>query len=283
MAAVFSLPLNYAGGRREAHAPEHDAHAQGLRQERAPAAGRGRQRLRGQQHPAARRAEGHRGAQPQPVGQAAVAGRALDRPGGLARGRRVRRQAAGRGRAGRHGFVAVAAAVAVSTVGAFGSNEFMEKLCGDATIAAARAAQKAGVERFVFVSNSRVGSYYPSWLPMHGYYNGKERAEAAVQARFPETGVALRPGFIYGWRRTKKGQGIPLQLIGAPISMLARDLGAVSTGIGYMPFFGEEMKAAIPVGAVAKAAVLSAIGPVHGQTLDTTSMLEIAASFHIHE
>eukprot|EP00644_Phytophthora_capsici_P018518 jgi/Phyca11/130737/e_gw1.97.116.1 len=171
----------------------------------------------------------------------------------------------------------------ISTVGAFGSNELMEKLCGDATIAAARAAQKAGAERFVFVSNSRVGSYFPSWLPMHGYYHGKERAEAAVQARFPDTGVSLRPGFINGWRRTKKGQGIPLQLVGAPISTLARDLGAVSTALSYLPFAGEEMRAAIPVGAVAKAAVLSAIGPVHGQSLDTTSMLELAASFHIHE
>jgi hypothetical protein len=32
----------------------------------------------------------------------------------------------------------------VTTVGAFGSNEFMEKMCGDANINAARAAQKAG-------------------------------------------------------------------------------------------------------------------------------------------
>ncbi|RLN88441.1 hypothetical protein BBJ28_00007613 [Nothophytophthora sp. Chile5] len=171
----------------------------------------------------------------------------------------------------------------ISTVGAFGSKDFMEKMCGDATILAARAAQKAGVERFVFVSNSRVGSYFPSWLPMHGYYNGKERAEAAVMARFPHTGVSLRPGFIYGWRRSKKGGGIPLQIAGAPMSFVARNLGAFSTAVGFVPFFGEEMQAAIPVGAVAKAAVLSAIGPVHGQTLDTTNMLAIADSFHITE
>uniref|UniRef100_A0AAV1TFZ9 NAD(P)-binding domain-containing protein n=1 Tax=Peronospora matthiolae TaxID=2874970 RepID=A0AAV1TFZ9_9STRA len=171
----------------------------------------------------------------------------------------------------------------ISTVGAFGSQEFMEKMCGDATIQVARAAQKSGVERFVFVSNSRVGSCYPSWLPLYGYYHGKERAEAVVQASFPSTGVVLRPGFIYGWRRTAKGQGIPLQLVGAPVSMLARNLGAVSTALGYVPFIGEEMQAAIPVDAVAKAAVLSAIGPVQGQTLDTTKMLEVAASFHVHE
>ncbi|KAF1774885.1 NAD(P)-binding domain [Phytophthora cactorum] len=186
-------------------------------------------------------------------------------------GRRVRRQAAGQGRRGGHG--------RHLDCGCVRQQQFMEKMCGDATIVAARAAQKAGAERFVFVSNSRVGSYYPSWLPMYGYYHGKQRAETAMSRGkaekryticilFPNTGVALRPGFIYGWRRTKKGRGIPLQLAGAPISMLARTL---------------EMRAAIPVGAVAKAAVLSAIGPVHGPTLDTTSMLELAASFHIHE
>lgn len=89
----------------------------------------------------------------------------------------------------------------------------MQRMCGDATIAAARAAQKggtrqkkekaakvsmcsggfpdafrgvlfAGAERFVFISNSRVGSYVPTWAPLYGYYNGKERAEAAVVARY---------------------------------------------------------------------------------------------------
>ncbi|KAL7687308.1 putative NAD(P)-binding domain, NAD(P)-binding domain superfamily [Plasmopara halstedii] len=171
----------------------------------------------------------------------------------------------------------------ISTVGAFGDNEFMEKMCGDATIVAAEAAQKAGVDRFVFVSNSRVGSWYPSWLPIYGYYHGKERAEAAVRERFPDTGVALRPGFIYGWRRTKKGQGIPLQVFGAPMSMLGRDLGAVSSVIKVLPFIGDEFQAAIHVSAVAKAAVLSAIGPVHERTLDTMSMLKLADSFHLHE
>uniref|UniRef100_K3WUB7 NAD(P)-binding domain-containing protein n=1 Tax=Globisporangium ultimum (strain ATCC 200006 / CBS 805.95 / DAOM BR144) TaxID=431595 RepID=K3WUB7_GLOUD len=167
----------------------------------------------------------------------------------------------------------------ISTVGAFGSNEFMQKMCGDTTIAAARAAQKAGAERFVFISNSRVGSYVPTWAPLYGYYNGKERAEAAVLARFPKTGVSLRPGFIYGLRRVNS-YSIPLQLAGIPMTALSRNLGAVSSIVSHIPFFGDEMRAAIAVSAVAKAAVLSAIGPVHGQTLDTTNMLELADSFH---
>lgn len=65
------------------------------------------------------------------------------------------------------------------------------------------------------------------------------------------------------------------------MTLVGRKLGAVSTAIGYAPFIGDELRAAIPVGAVAKAAVLSAIGPVHGQSLDTTSMLALADSFHL--
>ncbi|TMW64833.1 hypothetical protein Poli38472_009000 [Pythium oligandrum] len=167
----------------------------------------------------------------------------------------------------------------ISTVGAFGNNELMEKVCGDATILAAQAAQKAGAERFVFVSNSRVGSYVPTWAPLYGYYHGKERAEAAVRSSFPSTGVSLRPGFIYGPRRTKSF-GIPLQLAGVPIKFVARDLGAVSSIISRIPLVGHELHSAIPVAAVAKAAVLSAIGPVQRETLDTSSMLALADSFH---
>ncbi|ETV98455.1 hypothetical protein, variant 3 [Aphanomyces invadans] len=72
----------------------------------------------------------------------------------------------------------------ISTVGAFGSNEHMQRFCGDATIAAVRAAKEAGTERFVFISESRVGSNIPKWAPLYGYFNGKERAEAAVRAQY---------------------------------------------------------------------------------------------------
>lgn len=43
--------------------------------------------------------------------------------------------------------------------------------------------QNEGAQRFVMISNSRVGSWIPEWSPLYGYYNGKERAEAAVGAR----------------------------------------------------------------------------------------------------
>ncbi|KAL7687344.1 hypothetical protein Plhal304r1_c023g0080341 [Plasmopara halstedii] len=73
---------------------------------------------------------------------------------------------------------------------------------GDNIVQCARS--KAQKERFLFVLNSRVGSLYSPWQPICGYYHGKERAEAVVRKRFPGTGIALLPGFIYGWRRTKR-------------------------------------------------------------------------------
>lgn len=167
----------------------------------------------------------------------------------------------------------------ITTVGAFGDNAFMETMCGDASVLAAKAAKKAGVERFVFISNSRVGSYIPTWAPLYGYYHGKERAEAATRECFPQTGVCLRPGFIYGLRRTKS-YPVPLQIVGGPMSLVARNLGAVSKVVSKLPFIGHEIEAAVPVGDVAKAAVLSAMGQVPKNVFDTTEMMSLAASFH---
>ncbi|CAK4662112.1 hypothetical protein LEN26_006522 [Aphanomyces euteiches] len=171
----------------------------------------------------------------------------------------------------------------ISTVGAFGSNEFMEKICGDANIEAVRAAKEAGTERFVFISESRVGANIPTWAPLYGYFNGKARAEAAVAAHFPTTGVSLRPGFVYGTRRipiSGSDYFLPLQLFGAPMSFVARQLGPASAVISKLPIVGGELMAACPVDALAKAAVLSAISSVHGTVLDTTNIMELGNSFH---
>ncbi|OQR89665.1 hypothetical protein ACHHYP_06129 [Achlya hypogyna] len=183
----------------------------------------------------------------------------------------------------------------ISTVGAFGSNEFMQKMCGDANIEVARAAKECGVDRFVFVSESRVGSDIPTWAPLYGYFDGKARAEAAVTAHFPETGVCLRPGMIYGTRRVGNYL-LPLQLIGAPLRFFGRDCGPVSSVLTRVPLVGGELLAAAPVGAVAKvsvliacalaitsirqAAVLGALGPAPGKILDTSSILAFSESFH---
>lgn len=91
----------------------------------------------------------------------------------------------------------------------------MEKINGDANIAAVSACLNAGklfpilyylvvflfhfagVPRFVYVST--VENNLPDFV-LKGYFHGKRRTEEALIDAFPQTGVILRPGFIHGTR-----------------------------------------------------------------------------------
>jgi len=163
----------------------------------------------------------------------------------------------------------------VTAVGAFGSDEFMEKINGDANIVAADTAKSSGVERFVFISSSRVGTDIPKWAPLQGYFHGKLRAEGSVKTNFPETGVSLRPGFIYGSRRVGS-VSLPLSVFGCPMTFLSRDAGGLSSIMSSIPFFGAEMHSAVPVETVAEAAVYAATHSVDKQHLDVDDMMKIA-------
>eukprot|EP00521_Asterionellopsis_glacialis_P021407 CAMPEP_0195321788 /NCGR_PEP_ID=MMETSP0708-20121125/6925_1 /TAXON_ID=33640 /ORGANISM="Asterionellopsis glacialis, Strain CCMP134" /LENGTH=244 /DNA_ID=CAMNT_0040388491 /DNA_START=68 /DNA_END=802 /DNA_ORIENTATION=+ len=145
----------------------------------------------------------------------------------------------------------------VSTIGAFGSNEFMEKICGDATIQAAETAARQKVSKFGFISSAQVGKLdnMSPRLPMQGYFHGKSRAEDAIQQTFPDSHVILRPGFIYGPRMLGPLGTVPLQLIGAPINFVSTQLGPVSSLIQAIPFTGTECASMVPVNAVAQATV----------------------------
>lgn len=100
----------------------------------------------------------------------------------------------------------------VSTLGAFGSNDHMRRICGDANIAIFEAAAAAGVPRAAFIS---VHDYGLPDAVLSGYFEGKKSAERALARLFPSTGVALRPGFVYGSRAVgDTGLSLPLGLIG---------------------------------------------------------------------
>ena len=73
--------------------------------------------------------------------------------------------------------------IAVSSIGAFGSNEFMEKVCGDANIATAEAAKAADIENFVFVSAAPADQAPPPVL-LTGYIKGKAKAEEAIMQQY---------------------------------------------------------------------------------------------------
>lgn len=146
---------------------------------------------------------------------------------------------------------------AVSCVGAFGSDAVMERMNGDATICAARAAKDAGVKHFVFVST--VENNLPEFF-LRGYFNGKRRAEEAVLASFPEGGVVLRPSFVYGTRQAG-GVSIPLWLAGKPMEQIF-SLPPFQALQRKVPGMKAILAPPIPVETVAANAVAGALGEV---------------------
>jgi len=149
----------------------------------------------------------------------------------------------------------------VSCIGAFGSNDFMKKICGDATIEAIKTAKTKGVQRFGFVSSAQVyegsaGLNLPQSMPMHGYFQGKCNAEKELLKYFPDGYVILRPGFIYGKRKVGAVE-LPLQLVGAPINFVGNHLGPLSSAIQAIPFIGKEVSSMVPVDCVGRAMIKS--------------------------
>eukprot|EP00899_Mesostigma_viride_P014120 jgi/Mesvir1/22709/Mv14123-RA.1 len=138
----------------------------------------------------------------------------------------------------------------VSCIGAFGSDAFMERMCGDANIVAAQAAKEAGIQRFVFISAQDMG--LPSFF-LRGYFAGKRKAEAAVQELFPNGGVILRPAMIHGTRAVG-GINVPLSLVFTPIETVLR-CSAVSSIVSSIPLAGPLLAPPLHVDTVASAAI----------------------------
>ena len=147
----------------------------------------------------------------------------------------------------------------VSCIGAFGSNDFMKKICGDATIEAIQTSKMKGVRKFGFVSSAQVykgsvGLKLPPSMPMHGYFQGKYNAEQQLLEAYPDGHVIVRPGFVYGKRNVGSVQ-LPLQLIGAPINFVGNHLGPISSLIQSVPFVGKEVSSMVPVDSVGRSMI----------------------------
>lgn len=143
----------------------------------------------------------------------------------------------------------------VSVVGAFGKNDFMEKVCGDTNISAVQQAKEAGVPRFVFVSVHDF-KHLPESL-LRGYFHGKRRAEEEVKRLYKEQGTILRPGMIYGTRHVSDKVALPLWLIGAPLAALTDN--SIAQSLNRLPFVGPLLEAPlvppVPVKSIGRAAV----------------------------
>lgn len=143
----------------------------------------------------------------------------------------------------------------ISTLGGFGSNEFMYKICGQSNIQLMEAANEAGVDRFAFVSAHDYG--FPEWV-LKGYVQGKRAAEARLAQLFPNSGVALRPGFIHGTRNVA-GIPVPLQIVGLPLEKL---LSVVPTqSLASVPLINLAATPPVSASAVGRAAVAAATDP----------------------
>ncbi|KAL4419607.1 hypothetical protein ABPG77_001661 [Micractinium sp. CCAP 211/92] len=153
------------------------------------------------------------------------------------------------------------AAGVVSTMGAFGSNDYMYKICGETNMRVMDASAAAGVTRFSFISVHEFklpAGWRAQDFLLKGYFRGKRDAEAHMQALFPTGGVALRPGMIYGTRAVGSGQ-VHLEWIGAPLKAALSVLPTHT--LANIPIVGAAFVPPVSVDAVARAAVSAVLDP----------------------
>ncbi|CAK8540317.1 unnamed protein product [Lathyrus sativus] len=124
------------------------------------------------------------------------------------------------------------ATAVVSTLGGFGSDEQMSKINGEANVLAVNTAKEYGIPKFILIS---VHDYnLPSFLLSSGYFIGKRKAESEVLSKFPNSGVVLRPGFIYGKRKVD-GFEIPLDLVGEPAERILKAIENFTKPLSSLP------------------------------------------------
>ncbi|KAG8081824.1 hypothetical protein GUJ93_ZPchr0014g47217 [Zizania palustris] len=128
--------------------------------------------------------------------------------------------------------VLVGATAVVSTLGGFGNEEQMKRINGEANVTAVNAAKEFGIPKFILIS---VHDYnLPSFLLSLGYFTGKREAESEVLSKYPNSGVVLRPGFIYGKRKVD-GFEIPLDVVGQPLEKLLSSVENFTKPLSSLP------------------------------------------------
>ncbi|RDX87038.1 putative protein, chloroplastic, partial [Mucuna pruriens] len=128
--------------------------------------------------------------------------------------------------------VLLGATAVVSTLGGFGSDEQMKRINGEANVVAVNAAKEYGIPKFILIS---VHDYnLPSFLLSSGYFTGKRKAESEVLSKYPNSGIVLRPGFIYGKRRVD-GFELPLDLVGEPVEKILQAVESFTKPLSSLP------------------------------------------------
>jgi len=156
--------------------------------------------------------------------------------------------------------IAIKSDAFVSTIGAFGSNEWMQKINGDANIFACSKGLKLNVSRFVYIST--VDNNLPNFI-LKGYFQGKQRAEHAIQDAYPDNGFILKPGFIYGNRYISETTAIPLHLIGKPMDYILNI--SPFNQLKTLPYLRAIFERPISVECVGKVAAAAALGKIESK------------------
>lgn len=170
------------------------------------------------------------------------------------------------------------ATAVISCIGGFGNNAQMLKINGTANETLVQLAKDNGVDRFVYVSAFPF-TFMKYVIP--GYMTGKQHAEHAVERRFGDKGVVLRPGFVYGPRVVSdSGFTLPLQYILGPMRYALRS--APARYLEKAPVVGPWWKAIMvpPISArtLAIAAVEDALEPSVPRVQSVDVMEELAAA-----
>lgn len=148
--------------------------------------------------------------------------------------------------------ILVGANAVASTLGGFGNEEQMMRINGEANIVAVNAAKERGVPKFVLIT---VHDYnLPSFLLQSAYFTGKRKAESEVLSLYPNSGVVLRPAFIYGKRRVD-GFEIPLDLIGEPWEKILQATESFTKPLNALPASDLVLVPPVSVDALALAVV----------------------------
>ena len=157
------------------------------------------------------------------------------------------------------GDVLAGATGVVSTLGTFGTNTEMYTVCGLANMKLMDVAVAAGIPRFSFISVHDYqfpGGWHTKDFLLKGYFQGKREAEIHLAKTFPDGGVAIRPGMIYGTRHAGR-MTVPLQLIGAPLAAALKLLPTQS--LAEMPIIGAAFVPPVSVTAVGRAAATAVL------------------------
>lgn len=149
------------------------------------------------------------------------------------------------------------ACAAVSTVGALGAGNHAERVNGDANVAAVEAAADAGIPRFVLISAHMYRG--PPAVALPGYFRGKAKAEEAVKRLYPNSGICLRPAFIYGTRQVNDRVRLPLHLLGQPLNTLLSSHGAARARYALPDAVQSLLEPPVSVDTVASAAAVCAL------------------------